>query len=159
MALEITFPTLSNIKTFADPVFNKFLNTLFIRTGASIGFVTPAEAEFSVGSEVANTITVTVSFIGPDLQQAVPIEQPLNMYGYLSDNPDGISVTSTAPTGGIAAVSGDIQTVLANKAFRFTTDISGVFSFTITNSTSKTYYFITTLPNGILQVSPAVSFT
>jgi hypothetical protein len=159
MALEITFPTLSNIKTFADPVFNKFLNTLFIRSGASTGFVTAAEAEFSISAEVTNTITVGVSFVGPDLKNQEQIAQPLNMYAYLSDVSTGVSITATAPSGGLSAATGDLQPMIANKAFRFTTDSNGEFSLAITNNTVKTYYLVVVLPNGILQVSSAINFT
>jgi hypothetical protein len=108
-------------------------------------------ATVTVGAEASDTITVTVQLKndrGANIAQAVHLE------GYLSDDSIGASLAASAPTGGWAQVSGTLETITTNKRARFRCTAAGVFSFTISESSAKTFYFVLECPDGSNITTP-----
>lgn len=114
-------------------------------------------ATFTVGSETANVIRVTVQLKdreGSNLAIAAGVQ------AYLSDNSNGASLVATAPSGGwVIATTGVMIPMVADKAATFVCSTSGLFNVDITEAAGKTVYLVVILPLGNLKISSAITFT
>lgn len=126
-------------------------NELNALDGAATGAPT-----FTPAAEVGNMIDVAVQLKDAD---AVNLAVRTGLYGYLSDNADGSTLTGTAADGGIAAgAAGIVDQQTAGKSFYAVTNAAGLVNIRITHSLAKTYYGVLVLPNGKLAVSGAITF-
>jgi hypothetical protein len=115
------------------------------------------DAKFGVGAEAANVIRVTVQLV--DRHNGNLLTAPAACNWYLSAVATGLGVT-TATTGGIAI--GTIGTLLEwtnNVSGLVITNAAGVFNVDIEDTGAKTIYLVLVMPDGKLQVSPAITFT
>jgi hypothetical protein len=116
-----------------------------------------SSAAFTIGTETANVIRVTVQL--KDLAGEDITERVGNVLGYLSATQDYPSFVSD-PSGGWAIVSnsGTLSQFISNRVAHFTSNVSGVFAVDITESGTKTFYLVLVLPNGKLISSNAITF-
>lgn len=106
------------------------------------------EATFTVGAEATNVINV-----------AVKLNVAGNVFAYLSDDSSGNTLAGTAPSGGVAiGTDGLLIPMVANKAWRVTTESDGEFDVNITETGADTWYLVVVLADGTLSVSGAITF-
>lgn len=114
-------------------------------------------AVFTVSSENSDVINVSVQLkdkVGTNLAIVASIQI------YLSDNSDGSTLASTAPSGGIAiGTNGLLLPIISDKYSTAISTSSGIFDIDITEVTGKTFYVVAILPLGNIVVSSAVTFT
>lgn len=117
----------------------------------------PAAVGFSVGTEAADVIKVTIQLKDAD---GADLAVRGSLFGYLSDDANGDSIVASAPSGGWAiATDGLLIPLIASKAAQFVSEADGDIDVNITHATtSKTVYLVFVLPNGKLAVSPAITF-
>ena len=139
---------LTTLKTTSKSTFVGAINEIFDKH--LVG-----SATFTIGTEETDVITVTVQLkdsAGSNLAFAAGV------VAYLSDNSDGSTLISVAHSGGWAITTAGLKIdIQANKAANFITNSTGAFTFTVTESGSKTAYLAVVLPSGKLSVSSAIT--
>lgn len=111
---------------------------------------------FSVGTEAADIIIVTVTAY--DQNKLNPVAERVALKYYLSNNANGDGL-ATVPTGGIAvSVDGTVIEDVTDLSGFLVTNASGVCKIAITDSGTPTLYLIVVLPDGTLQKSGAITF-
>lgn len=114
-----------------------------------------AGATIVVGSESTNVINVAIQLEDADGDD---LAAQANLFAYLSDDANGDSVVATAPDGGVViGTDGLAIPVVADKAFRLTSESDGDVDLNITESGAKTEYLVLVMPNGSLVVSDAIT--
>lgn len=114
-------------------------------------------ALFTIGSEAANTIRVSVQLKGKDGNN---LAFPAAVTAYLSNAADGSNLAASAPSGGwVIGTQGILIPTVAGKAGTAISNGSGLFNIDITEATAKTFYLVVALPLGNLKVSNAIAFT
>ncbi len=111
---------------------------------------------FTVGSEVANVINVSLKLRNgdEDLTQRVAIN------AYLSDDANGDSISSLAPNGGIVTgVDGVYMPIVNHLTSRMVSEANGNIDIDMTHSAAKTWFLVLVLPSGEIVVSSAIVFT
>lgn len=103
-------------------------------------------AEFTVGAEAGNVITVAVQLRGG---ARADLPAPGGVFVYLSDDSAGQSLAASAPSGGWAAgTDGLLIPVVANKAAYFISEADGDIDIAITEATAKDFWVCVVLPSG-----------
>ncbi len=114
--------------------------------------------DFTVAAKVATTIKVTLQLKDAN---GAPLLQRANCYAYLSNDANGDSVCTTAPTTDtVIATNGVIFPTLATayKTFHLTSEANGLIDLNIVDSGTPLFYLVVVLPDGSLLVSPAIQF-
>ena len=112
-------------------------------------------ASFTIGSETSDAINVGIQLkVG-----ANDLDQRGAVLCYLSDNANGDTIISGAPSGGVAIGSDGLAIPLVtNKAFLLVSEADGDIDITITDTSARTIYVVLVMPSGELVVSAAVTF-
>ncbi len=114
---------------------------------------TPA---FTIGDEIANVRNVAVQLKD---SAGVNLAVRANVLAYLSTDSGGGNLVATAPDGGVAiGANGVAIPLVADKAFRLTTNATGAVDLDIEESGDATYYLTLVMPDGRLVVSNAIAF-
>ena len=136
----------TTIKSSAVHAINEVFDSLLI-----------GNATFSIGTEASDTIRVTVQLKD---RAGSNLAIPARVGAYLSDNSDGSTLASSAPSGGWAiGDSGILLPLVTNKVAYFICTSSGLFNIDITETSAKTFYLVLSLPLGNLKISTAIAFT
>ncbi len=116
-----------------------------------------AGATVVAGADAGTTVAVTIQLLDADI---TALATRGSVFAYLSDDANGDSLAATAPDGGIAIGSDGLAIALiANKAFRLTSEADGDIDLVVTESGADTWYLILVMPNGSLVASNAITFT
>ena len=113
--------------------------------------VGPWDVSFTIGAETTSR-NVALQFHGND--GAIVVQ------AYLSNDEDGDSILTTAPTGTVVIGTDGVilADLVAKKAFLLKTDVDGKVDLTITESGAKDMYLAVVMADGSLVVSPIISF-
>lgn len=117
----------------------------------------PVNVGFTIGDEATNAITVNCQFNDADgVALAVAAALPY----YLADDAAGMTPTTSAPDGGVAAgTDGSIVPITANLSGYGVSEADGDLDLVITHAAgAKTVYLVFILPNGMLAISDAITF-
>jgi len=113
-------------------------------------------ASFVIGAEAANVINVGVQLKDAD---GVDLAVHGSVFGYLSDDANGNSITATVPSGGfVIGTDGLAIEVVADKAAHFISEADGDIDINITHTGTNDYYLVLVMPNGKLVVSAIINF-
>lgn len=116
-----------------------------------------AASVITVGSETGgNTINVAIQ-----LNDAAgdALATRANILAYLSDDANGDSVATTAPSGHVAiGTDGLCMHMITDKLFSLTSESDGDIDINIVEAAGATWYLILILPNGLLKASGAITF-
>lgn len=113
-------------------------------------------ASFTIGTENTNAINIAVQLQDANANNAY---EHVSLFCYLSDDANGNSIATSAPTGGVViGTNGLAIPVVTNKAFQVTSESDGSFDLTITDSGTPTFYLVLVMPDGSLVVSGAITF-
>lgn len=116
-------------------------------------------ATISVGAEAvhaANTIRVSIQ-LQDELYQDLKVRG--HVHAYLSNDANGDSILTTAPTGNVAVgVDGLCMHLITDKYFALTSESDGDIDLDIVDSGTPTMYLVICLPSGRLVVSSAITF-
>lgn len=117
----------------------------------------PLGATFVIGEETDDVVNVSVQLTDAD---GADLSVRGSVFAYLSDDANGDSIVTDAPSGGVAiGTDGLAIPVVAGKAFHLISEADGDIDINITHTTgAKTYYLILVLPNGKLKGSGAIEF-
>jgi len=115
------------------------------------------QASLVVGVEAANVINVAIQLAegksGDDLAVRAGV------YAYLSDDANGDTIATTAPSGGVAiGTDGLLDAMTAGKSFWLVSEADGDIDIDITEIGVATWYLVVVLPSGRLAVSSAITF-
>ncbi|MCL4867798.1 MAG: hypothetical protein KJ063_02420 [Anaerolineae bacterium] len=114
-------------------------------------------ARFTVGTEAANAITVTVQLL--DRQNGNEIHERVGMPWYLSGDANGDSIAGAAPTGGIAiGTDGLLLEWTNNLSGLVVSEADGDIDVILTDTGTPTFYLVLVAPDGKLLVSGAITF-
>lgn len=115
--------------------------------------VLPTGVTYTIGAETSNTINVQMQLTsgGKDLYE------PGAVACYLSTLNTGMDRT-TAAGGWAIGTDGLLIPVVANSAAIVVSESDGDIDITITDTGATTYYLVTILPNGKLDISDAITF-
>jgi hypothetical protein len=115
-----------------------------------------AAVEYTVGTEAANVINLGLQFQDAN---GVDVAVPVGCKFYLADDSVGLTPSATAPDGGIAiGTDGALIEWTANLSGLVVSESDGDVDIDLTESGVATWYFVTVLPNGKLDVSTAITF-
>lgn len=111
-------------------------------------------ASFVIGAEISNIINVAIQlFDGND-----EVAERVSLEAYLSSDANGDSL-ATAPTTVAIATDGLLIPLIANRAFRLTSEADGDIALNITlSSGAATYHLVLVRPDGRLIVSGPITF-
>lgn len=127
-----------NTNTQASPTWSK--------VGGLSGQASATASTFTPGAEAGNAIAVACQLKdanGVNLTQAAQIRV------WLADASTApFTVAAAAPDGGGAVTVGAAIEAVADKVFNVTTNATGAFTLTVTESTAKTFYLIAAFPDG-----------
>lgn len=116
----------------------------------------PLDATITVGAEGTNAIDVTIQLKdanGDDLAVRGAVR------AYLSNDANGDSIITTAPSGHVAIkTDGVCAHLITDKVFELISESDGDIDLTITEAGALTCYLILILPNGKLKASGAITF-
>jgi hypothetical protein len=88
-----------------------------------------------------------------------PTAMRQTVFAYLSDDANGDSIASSAPSGGWAiGTDGLLIPVVANKAAMLTSEADGDIDINIVEAGAATWYVVIVVPSGKLSVSGAIAF-
>lgn len=104
-------------------------------------------ATFTVGAEATNAITVSIQ-LKDELNQNIGAR--VNIRAFLSNDVNGDSFCTTAPTTATAAGANGALTELSGKEFSCTSEADGTLTIVITDSGTPTFYLILVMPDGSL---------
>ena len=117
-------------------------------------------AKFVVGASVAHVVNVAVQLQDARAQN---IQQRCQCSVYLSDNPDGSTLTGTAPTTATAIGTNGVILNSANSGGTFLEvlcNASGQFDVNVTYVTAPhNFYLVVCTPDGGITVSPIIAVT
>lgn len=131
-------------------------NTYFPEGISVDGYVVPTTATITVGTEGTDAISVTVQLKDGAGSNITAIA---GFMWYLSGDSAGAGIVGTAPNGGTAiGASGKIAELVAEKAGFALTNATGEAIFTLTDSTTPTFYLVVILPLGKVVISSAITF-
>ena len=81
---------------------------------------------------------------------------------YLSDNVNGDDITGTTPDGVLIGTDGFLLSIslaaVTDRGFWLSTNNSGIIDLDIVEVGAQTWYMVVVLPNGIIEVSSAITF-
>lgn len=109
--------------------------------------------EWTVGDEATNVIEVTAQVQTPDGEDDTVASA---YWAYFSDASTGLGYTGTAPDSGLTATTGD--SVAVAPLYHVQTDATGTLVVDVEESSTGTWYLVLVMPDGSLEVSPAITF-
>lgn len=111
----------------------------------------------TIGAEASDVINVAIQLQG---EGSSDLDGVGYVWAFLSDNANGLDVSSTAPSGGVAAgTDGDIVVEAAdNLVFLLQSEADGDIDIDITETGADTWYLVVVLPDGSHIVSSAITF-
>jgi len=115
-----------------------------------------ANADITIGEQDTDTINVTIQ-----LQDANgdALAEAMSLQAYLSDDVDGLGVTSGAPDGHVAiGTAGGCIHLVTDRVFLLNTNIAGALDLDLVESGADTWYLVLVFPNGERVVSDAITF-
>jgi hypothetical protein len=116
----------------------------------------PLIATFTIGAEGSNIINIALQLKDGN-GDALSVRGAID--AYFSDDANGDSVITTAPSGAVAiGTNGVLIDQIAKKAFRLISESNGTIDINITEAGAKTMYLIVILPTGKLIASTAITF-
>jgi hypothetical protein len=116
------------------------------------------DATITIGAENtgAGTIAVSIQFldaIGNEVEQRVAVD------AYLSNDANGDSLITTAPSSGVAIGTDGLAIVqVTGKAWKFVSEADGDLDIVLTEASTLTCYLILCMPDGRLKASEAITF-
>jgi hypothetical protein len=115
------------------------------------------DAGITVGAEAGgNTINVAIQ-LREDKSQVDTVRKAV--FAYLSNDANGDSIATTAPSGGWAiGTDGLLIPVVAGKAAMLVSESDGDIDVSIVEAAGATWYLILVMPNGRLVASGAITF-
>ena len=114
-------------------------------------------ASFVIGAEGGGT-TINVAIQLKDIA-AADLAVRGSVMAYLSNDANGDSIATTAPSGGWAiGTDGLLIPIVAGKAAQLISESDGDIDVTLTEAGVATWYLILVLPNGKLIASTAITF-
>jgi len=120
----------------------------------------PCDAEFTIGSESNDTISVNVQFLD---WNGDPLTNPTGILAYVSTSADGCSVDGIGSNGQSLAISsggdGTLLELVNKKLYWLVPSSSGSIDIDFSDTGDATYYLVLVLPNGKLAISDAITFT
>lgn len=117
-------------------------------------FGTPS---FVIGADAGTTINV-----GIQLKDSAGVDLAVrgSVLAYLSNDANGDSIATTAPSGGWAiGTDGVLIPLVAGKAAQLVSESDGDIDVTITEAGAATWYLVLVMPDGRLVVSTAITFS
>ncbi|RPJ24409.1 MAG: hypothetical protein EHM35_16375 [Planctomycetaceae bacterium] len=118
----------------------------------------PASVTFVVGAENTTNGTINVTMQLKDGTGA-DIAVRGSVFAYLSNDANGDSLITTAPSSGWAiGTDGLLIPVVTNKAAQLVSESDGDIDVTLTEAGALTCYLIAVLPHGKLNASGAITF-
>ena len=112
---------------------------------------------FTVGTEAADAITVTVQFLKG--KGRIDITESVACLWYLATDSAGLTLASVAPSGGVAAgTDGALTAWTANLAGLMISEADGDVDVVLTEAGVATWFLVVGLPDGRLAVSSAITF-
>ena len=127
----------------------------------------PAELSAFDGSPLSATITVGAETGGNTINVAIQLKDAdgvdLSIHGrvmaYLSNDANGNSIATTAPSGHVAiGTDGLLIPQVTDKAFDLVSEADGDIDLNVVEAGAATWYLILVLPNGKLVSSAAITF-
>lgn len=114
----------------------------------------------TIGPETGgNTINVVVQLKAENKKNLSGTGNEGAVKFYLSDNADGSTLITTAPSGGIAiGTDGLLIPFVANKAGLLVSENNGRIDINVVEAGAKTLYLILIMPSGRLLKSGAITF-
>jgi hypothetical protein len=113
---------------------------------------------FTIGAEGGGGTTINVGIQLNDANGS-PTAMRTAVFAYLSDDANGDSIVSAAPSGGWAiGTDGLLIPVVAGKAAYLISEADGDIDVTITEAGAKTCYLVIVHASGKLSVSGAITF-
>jgi hypothetical protein len=116
-----------------------------------------ADAVYTIGAEGSNIIN-----LGIQLNDAsgTAMAIPTALKFYLADDAAGLTPTASVPDGGIAiGTDGALLEWTANAAGLMISEADGDIDIDITHAAgAATWYFVTVMPSGKLDISAAITF-
>ena len=115
------------------------------------------DAKFTVAAESNDIINVAIQLIDRDNKN--DLAERGGIRWYLSDDANGDSIASSAPSGGIAiGTDGVAEETTANKAGFVTSESDGDIDFNITETGDGFFYLAAVMPDGKVMVSGIIDF-
>ena len=113
---------------------------------------------FAVGPLTSHVINVAVQLQDANWQN---LTQRGAVRAYLSDNADGSTLTATAPGTSVGIGTNGLELELVTKkVFELVSNASGQVDLNLSDNTgAKTWYLVVILPDGSLNISPAMIFS
>lgn len=113
-----------------------------------------SELKWTIGPDTSNVLNVGIQFCDANYNAIGGVGQ---VRAYLSDNPDGSTLTGTTPNGSVAiGTNGVAIPLIAKQVFELISNKSGQVDLNIGNSTGHTFYLVVLMPDGAIRVSPAI---
>lgn len=113
-------------------------------------------ASITVGAEAGNAINVQIQMQNPN---GIDCAQRVAVPWYLSNDANGDSIITTAPSGGVAiGTDGVLLEWTDNKAGLMISEADGDVDITLTEAGVLTCYLILVMPDGSLVASGAITF-
>lgn len=114
-------------------------------------------ATIAVGAEITNAIAVTIQL--KDKKNGSDITARASVLAYFSNDANGDSVATTAPTSVAIGTDGLAIPLVAGKCFLLTSEADGDIDLAIGEAGAATWYLVLVMPHGELVVSGAITFT
>lgn len=114
-------------------------------------------ANFVIGAETSNTITVNVQLLDENLRD---LAVRGHVHFFLSDDANGDTLSATAATAITAGTDGWLTVTTAGKAGQAVSEANGDLDIAVNYTVgAKTWYLGILLPDGGLVMSGALAFT
>lgn len=115
------------------------------------------DAKITVGADAGTTVAVTVQFV--DRENGSELAERVAVPWYLSADANGDALAS-ATSGGIAiGTDGLLIEWTANLAGLLISEADGDADVVLTEAGAGTWYLVLVMPDGMLVVSGAITFT
>lgn len=115
------------------------------------------DADFTVGAEAADVINVAVQLV--DRFNGNEVGERVALPFYLADDANGDTPATTPPSGGLAiGTDGAAIEWTADLAGLLISEVDGDIDVDITDTGTPTFHLVLVMPDGKLQVSPAITF-
>jgi len=116
-----------------------------------------ADASFSIGTESADVITVSVQLLNA---AATAVSAPAAVLGYLASDALAMERYTITNTGDIASgTDGFVVELVDNSVFLGVSESDGDLDIAISASGTPSMYLALVLPNGALATSGAITFS
>lgn len=137
--------------------WREYLNVGQLFLGNKAVQIKSYDVDIVVGADAGTTVAVTIQFNDPE---GKALEEVAVVDWYLSDDPDGVGVAVTAPSGGIAiGTDGELVELVADKVGIMISEIDGDVDLVVTEVGADTWYLVLRLPCGGLVISDPITFT